>query len=113
MVHGQHGAPTGFAGILSIYRRPETSGFFSPRLEVKNLEVDVVPFSAAINACAKGQEWLPALLLLSELNTVSCGICHVNRQTLEQHQVIACYLLLAYGTDTSGEHDNNMKQHIA
>ena len=41
---------------------------------MKNLEVDVVPFSAAINACAKGQEWLPALLLLSELNTVPCGI---------------------------------------
>lgn len=69
-----------FAGFCPFCRRPETSGVVLPRLEVKNLEVDVVPFSAAINACAKGQEWLPALLLLSELNTVSCGICHVNTQ---------------------------------
>ena len=28
-----------------------------------------VPFAAAINACTNGQEWLPALLILSEVNS--------------------------------------------
>ncbi|CAL1146703.1 unnamed protein product, partial [Cladocopium goreaui] len=43
-------------------------------LEVKNLELDVVPFAAAINACTNGQEWLPALLILSEVNSVQVEV---------------------------------------
>ena len=33
-------------------------------LQLKTLEVDVVPYGAAINACAKGHQWLQAILLL-------------------------------------------------